>query len=229
VLRIKLIETGIELLEHALHLRILMFFRRSLAQPGFGSVIFDVGANKGALTKLYLKLYKDIKIIAFEPLPIFKIKSERVEWMQVALCADVGTKEFYECIHKPSSSLSLPDISSEWLKKKAQVLGVYPKDLYKNIEIQATKVDQIVAERSIKEIFLLKIDTEGTELEVLKGSVDSLRSGVIVNIQLEQHSNDLRKNGSLEIQKMLAGYGYTRKKTINHYFGKFSEEFFART
>ena len=60
-------------------------------------------------------------------------------------------------------------------------------------------VDKVVAENKITNIFLLKIDTEGGELNVIKGAVEALRMGIIKNIQLESHNNDLRTNNKIEI------------------------------
>ena len=92
--------------------------------------------------------------------------------------------------------------------------------MYANIML-----DQVVATNNIDNIFLLKIDTEGGELNVIKGAVKSLRLGIIRNIQLESHSNDLRDNNKVEILKLLSNYKH--QKTMKHYFGSFTEEFFS--
>ena len=51
---------------------------------------------------------------------------------------------------------------------------------------------------------MLKIDTEGGELNVIKGAVQALRMGIIKNIQLESHNNDLRTNNKIEIFQLLS-------------------------
>jgi len=147
--------------------------------------------------------------------------------MSVAIGASVGTTEFYICKHKASSSLILPDITSKWLELKAKILGSKPNNLYNQIQVKITTVDQVVKENSIKSIFLLKIDTEGAELDVIKGCVKSLQLGIIKNIQLESHSNDLRHDSKLEILSLHSNY--THQKSIKHYFGSFTEEFFSLT
>ena len=65
----------IDAIEYIFHLRLKKYLRANLGQPSIGDVIFDVGANIGSTSKIYMKLYRSIKIIAFEPLPIFRIKS----------------------------------------------------------------------------------------------------------------------------------------------------------
>ena len=209
-------------------MKIALYLRRNnIGKPNLGDYIFDVGANKGMMSRLFLKLYKEITIIAFEPLSIFKFKSDQVELMKIALGAEIGSAKFYVCKHNASSSLILPDYSSNWLGVKAKVLGFEAKDLYNEINVLVSTVDKVVAENKITNIFLLKIDTEGGELNVIKGAVETLGMGIIKNIQLESHNNDLRTNNKIEIFQLLSNY--THQKTIKHYFGSFTEEFFSFT
>ena len=208
-------------------MKIALYLRRNISKPNLGDYIFDVGANKGMMSRLFLKLYSEINIIAFEPLSIFKFKSDQVELMKIAIGAEIGSAKFYVCKHNASSSLILPDYSSNWLGVKAKVLGFEAKDLYNEIDVLVSTVDKVVAEKKITNIFLLKIDTEGGELNVIKGAVEALRMGIIKNIQLESHNNDLRTNNKIEIFQLLSNY--THQKTIKHYFGSFTEEFFSLT
>lgn len=177
------------------------------------------------MSRLFLKLYREINIIAFEPLSIFKFKSDQVELLEIAIGAEIGSATFYVCKHNASSSLILPDYSANWLGVKAKVLGFEAKDLYNEIDVLVNTIDKVVAEKT--NIFLLKIDTEGGELNVIKGAVQALRMGIIKNIQLESHNNDLRTNNKIEIFQLLSNY--THQKTIKHYFESFTEEFFSLT
>ena len=70
-----MIEILLEAIEFIFHLKLVIYFKRNLGQSIRGDYIFDVGANKGAMSKLFLKLYKNAKILAFEPLPIFQVES----------------------------------------------------------------------------------------------------------------------------------------------------------
>ena len=63
-------------------MKIALYLRRNIGKPNLGDYIFDVGANKGMMSRLFLKLYREINIIAFEPLSIFKFKSDQVELMK---------------------------------------------------------------------------------------------------------------------------------------------------
>jgi FkbM family methyltransferase len=206
-------------------MKIALYLKRKIGKPNLDDYIFDVGANKGSTSRLYVGLYKRTNIIAFEPLPIFKFNSNQVKLIKVALGAQVGFAKFYVCKHNASSSLVLPNFSSNWLAKKTKILGVVAKDLYKEINVPVSTIDQAVAENNVQSIFLLKIDTEGSELEVIKGAAKSLSLGIIKNIQLELHGNDLRKNNKVEILALIPNY--IHQKTIKHYFGSFTEEFFT--
>jgi FkbM family methyltransferase len=180
------------------------------------------------MSKLFARLYRNTKIFAFEPLPIFQVKSSRINLTQVAVGAYIGTTKFYTCKHNASSSLKLPNSESSWLRKKAKILGFSTKDLYEEIQVQLTTIDQVVNDNSIKSIFILKIDTEGTEIEVIEGARESLRTGIVKNIQVESHDNDLRTSQKLELFELLASYNYVHKKSFKHFFGNFTEEIFSK-
>lgn len=214
-----------DLLEFFLHLRIALYYKRQIPKPILGDYIFDVGAHKGSVTKLFLRIFKNTAIIAFEPLPIFKIKSNQVKFIQVAVGAEVGVAKFYICEHKASSSLILPDLSSKWLALKARILGFAPNKLYVETQVVVTTVDQVVKENSIESIYVLKIDTEGAELDVIKGAFKSLHLGIIKNIQLEHHGDDLRRDDMEEIISLIPGYKH--QKSIKHLFGSMTEEFYS--
>lgn len=223
-----MIEKLLEFIEFIFHLKLTIYYKKNLRHPRPGEYILDVGANKGSMSKLFSRLYRNTKIFSFEPLPIFQVQSSQVSLKQVAVGAQIGTTKFYVCKHNASSSLTLPHLESRWLRKKAKILGFSTKDLYEEIQVQLTTIDEVVNENAIKSIFILKIDTEGAELEVIKGARESLSMGIIKNIQIECHDNDLRTSQKLEIFELLVSYNYVHKKSMKHFFGNFTEEFFSK-
>jgi len=85
----------LDLLEVFLHFRRALYYKRKILKPSLGDYIFDVGTNKGSATKLFLRVFKKTAIIAFDPLPNFKINSNQVKFMQVAVGAEPGVAKFY--------------------------------------------------------------------------------------------------------------------------------------
>ena len=61
----------------------------------------------------------------------------------------------------------------------------------------------------------MKIDTEGNELDILKGASESLKKGVIRNIQIEVHQTLMRSNNSKGVEQFLIEHGYIFKKHLN--------------
>ena len=97
--------------------------------------------------------------------------------------------------------------------------------MYVESQVVVTTVDQVLKENSIESIYLLKIDTEGAELDVIKGAFKSLHLVIIQNIKLEHHGNDLRHDDMKEIISLIPGYKH--QKSIKHLFGSMTEEFYS--
>ena len=120
----------------------------------------------------------------------------------------------------------MPNANSRHLKLKAKLLKKEPINLYEQIQVPIVTIDKVVNDDSIETIFLLKIDVEGSELKVLYGAAESLKSKRIKNIQIEIHHNDFRENYKKEIFDLLFEYDYLHQFSLKHYFGNFTEEFF---
>jgi hypothetical protein len=133
------VEKFIELIEYIFHLKLARYLKRNICRPNLGDYIFDVGANKGSMTKLYLRLYKKINIIAFEPLSVFEFKSDQVKLIKAALGAETGSAKFYVCKHNASSSLIPPNLSSDWLGRKAKILGLEAKNFIMKLKYQLAR------------------------------------------------------------------------------------------
>jgi len=144
----------------------------------FGSnpckIIFDVGANVGQTAMEYSSIFKNAKIYSFEPVETsFKeltknvAKIRNVSNFQIAF----GSKKEEIKIELDSNPTSLTNS----LKNTSASSG--EAKLRETIRVR--KIDDFVTEHNIKSIDLLKIDTEGWELEVLKGASQSLAEGKI--------------------------------------------------
>jgi FkbM family methyltransferase len=95
-----------------------------------------------------------------------------------------------QTIESSSSTMNEINKESKYLKKKLQILNIRDKHVfYHKIPIQVITLDSFIDKHNIQSIDLLKIDTEGYELNVLKGA--SKYSQKIKLIYFEHHYDDM--------------------------------------
>jgi FkbM family methyltransferase len=144
-------------------------------------VVFDVGANVGVYSQRLRALHPRARIFAFEPLPeSFAILQRNlgpqgVEVYNLALSDKAGAATIYT---RPGETTT-----------HASLYSAVIEDLYHNSPhanpIETTTLDSFVAEHTIDRIGLLKLDTEGSELQILRGAQLLLDEGRIDLIQFE--------------------------------------------
>lgn len=155
----------------------LTWYLRQIPTP----IVFDVGANKGGYSKLVLKLSPEAIVHAFEPNPItFEILSEvgapGLYLHHVALGEEPGLITLFDYEGQDASEhASVYRDVFEFIHKKAATAH----------NVKCETIDNITETLNIDRIDLLKIDTEGHELAVLKGAKSLIDSGRISAIQFE--------------------------------------------
>jgi FkbM family methyltransferase len=152
-----------------------------------GMTVFDVGANVGELTLLFSRFTAGAGVVhAFEP---SRAAFERLEIVCRAAnrrtvvlnnLALAGKKGFIRLHVYEDDYLSFNSQAARPLKDYG--LNLEPVGIE---EIRATTVDDYCDEKGIEEIDLLKIDTEGAELQVMKGARKMLKSGRIKCLTFE--------------------------------------------
>lgn len=175
---------------------------KNLIKPGM--TVFDVGANIGHFTRLYSELVKDFgHVYSFEPSKDTFDKLQKnaalqnVKLINLALYSSIGTHLFYE--FEPGfgvfNSLQVPNIEHRPVR---------------SIFVQTITLDEFCRQNNIFEIDFLKLDTEGAELDILKGSKELLSQKKIKSIQFEISIAFL--NGfqliPLQVFNYLQDYGY---------------------
>lgn len=148
-----------------------------IVPQGKPPVIFDVGANIGQSSIWFLKSFPPATIYAFEPFRVVyeQLKKQlggepRVHCRQCAIGAADGT------IDVPSQRDPFSQIG-----RVEAANGSHAE----TESIVVCKVDSFCSEQKIEYIHILKTDTEGYDLDVLRGAEAMLRSGRIGNIMTE--------------------------------------------
>lgn len=177
--------------------------------PGRKGVLIDVGANKGHYSQEALKYNPTINIYAVEPHPkIFtylsaNLRGKNVVTINKGLSRESGILKLYDHADKdgsPHASL-FEDVIADIHGAAATVAH----------QVEVTTLDKIVEAHNINEISLLKIDTEGNELEVLRGSANTLSKRKIKAIHLEfNEMNVISRVFFKDLWRMLSGYKFYR-------------------
>lgn len=145
-------------------------------------VFFDVGANIGKYALMLRDAFPEAKVYAFEPnINAFKILQDnlgsKVECLNIGLGADQKTGKLFTYSGAPSSSHTSAFRDMFTLFHKTDDLTT--------VDFQMTTVDSFCKEKGVAAIDLLKIDTEGCELQVLRGAHEMLTGGRIKVVQFE--------------------------------------------
>ena len=143
-------------------------------------VFVDVGAA-GDLISRWKKVESKVLIIAFEPDKVAFDKLKRAKttnkrFFNIALSNKKGIKNFYVCKDGEKSSFFKPNY---------QLLKKYPDvkrfDIKKKIKLKVNSLDNI---ENFKPDFI-KLDTQGSELEILKGSKKNLNECIGLEVEVE--------------------------------------------
>jgi len=128
--------------------------------------VIDVGASHGQFALFAVTEFPDARVISFEPLaePVADLREllgDRVEIHQTAVGAESGRVRINVSGHDDSSSV---------LKIGEQQRQVFPGTA--TVEVRDTPITTLdaVLDKPIARPALLKIDVQGTELEVLRGA-----------------------------------------------------------
>jgi len=155
-------------------------------------VIFDVGANTGQTALELAPTFPEARIFSFEPSPeTFAVLQNAVRHfpavtpVNAALGERAGELDFFANSDSQTSSLLRPaDGASGWI----------PGEMVRSIEVKKVPVmtlDGFCSARQIAGVDVLKLDTQGYEMHVLRGASESLKNGRIQMVCAEVQFVDL--------------------------------------
>ena len=189
-----------------------------LFEPENALTIFDVGANTGQSIKRFKNLFRRANLHCFEPI------SDNVEVIKQRYGNDssviinnlaVGEKKgiamLNEYANNAHSSFHKLEPNTLWLEERSRQKVTKP-DEYKIQErrVNITSLDEYSRKNGIKEIDILKIDTQGYEDRVLDGCVNLLRQQRIKVIELELIFSPIYEKTLTfsDIERNLVNHGY---------------------
>jgi FkbM family methyltransferase len=178
------------------------FLRRHL-QGVTGGVFFDVGANTGSYTKVLRHYVPGATIYAFEPHPksfaaLRKVLADDPALLvNQALSDTPGEMTLYDFAeHDGSTQASL----------SREAVALFSGNVVEH-RVTCSTVDGFIAANGIPRIDLLKVDTEGFDLSVLRGAREALAAGRIGTIQFEFiPANIITKTRIRDFMALLSGY-----------------------
>ena len=158
----------------------------------------DIGANVGSYTELLLSETK-AQIISFEPLPkafndLKKIEEKNLERLKVFNYAVGENNEFLELNYSNDKS------EKASFTKDLDKLSFYEFEKNKKVKSEVITLDYFFKKNPYlfpKNIDLIKIDTEGFELEVIKGAKETIKKKLPKYIQIEFNWHQLFKGQTL--------------------------------
>jgi len=142
-------------------------------------LFLDAGANVGDYSRTLLQSFPGANIEAFEPNPknfeqLSMIENERLHTHQLGLGSSEGESILFERADRNGS----PHASIH----QDVITDIHQQDVLE-YEVEITTLDRFLKENNLDFVDFLKIDTEGNELEVLKGGKEALdreKIGLIV-------------------------------------------------
>ena len=163
-------------------------------------VIMDIGANTGVYSLISQSLNSKARVIAFEPVErIFhklqynmQLNNFAVESVLKAVSDHPGEATFYDTHGEHPYSASLENISTTIN--------------YKPVQIGVTTIDEIIHEKKLERVDLVKIDVEHHEPRVIKGF--SMIRKYHPSILIEILSDDVGKQVQQELENNGAFYLY---------------------
>ncbi len=170
--------------------------------------IIDIGAHKGEFLEKMLKIEKVNFFYAFEPQKIvFKelnekfSRNKRIKLFNYAIDKEITNKKLK--INKLSMTSSLAEINDKSFYLRFKNFLTRTKSNFEDeYEVQTNTIDKIFEGVKLQKT-LLKIDVEGFEINVIKGSLVKLKEIPFILLE-NQFGNHYKNNDFNEVIKLLS-------------------------
>ncbi|MDA7547854.1 FkbM family methyltransferase [Acidimicrobiia bacterium] len=197
--------------------------------------IVDVGAHEGQMFISLNKFKTEFnKIIVFEPFKasfnkIMELNSNKIVGHNIAIGAKIETKNMKINKYNVTNTFAEPNENLIKFKIKNLLFNFRNESSYFANEVHNVATLDSYLDFEDGEYDLLKIDTEGYELDVLQGAKELFKQGKVKNIIIELHKKDTYKNyDPNDIDKFLKNFNFRLVKDFNIYFLGFKDSLYTR-
>ena len=187
-------------------------------------IVLDIGAHKGEFLNHIKKIKSIRKVYSLEPQKMIfnellkEIDNKKFFAYNIAISNNNGKQKMQINDFSMTSTLSKLNEKSKYYKIKNLIIGNKKK---KFEFIKTEKLDFFTKKRKLKNIDLLKIDTEGHELNVVKSGLKTLKKTKYLLVEFRQNDLYLNYSSSL-LHKMITKNNFELVK--NFKFPMFSME-----
>ncbi len=155
---------------------------RDIQQYGYAPwvrTVFDVGANAGQFASEVLRNHPQAELFCFEPV------RSTFEQLQRNMASRAGVRLFRNAMGALAGGEVAMTSQAGWVMNRVLMAGEFtpPDTPTENVPMET--IGNICARFEVAEISLLKTDTEGFDLEVLRGAKDLLAAGKVFLILVE--------------------------------------------
>jgi FkbM family methyltransferase len=190
-------------------------------------LLIDVGASGGVHPR-WPKFTSCYKALLFEPDPreaiILKSRNkENLTVIESALSDSEKTIDFHLCKKQQVSSIYLPNF---------ELVNKFPDperyEVLRSIKMKADSLDNQLQKNNIKDTDFIKLDTQGSELSILQGGVNTLKNVIGVEIEVEFIELYQKQPMFCEVDSFMRNNGfqlfdlrryYWRTKEEDNYYG----------
>ena len=172
------------------------------------ALFFDIGAGQAESINRFKKILPNCIIHSFEPVKArIKIIEDWLKAFPHNNNITLNHNAIGEKIEEKIFNVNAKTKASSFLKLNEKNTKDFLKE---QVLVKVNTVDNYVKENNIKCIDYLKIDTQGFEEQVLKGSIETLKSGIIKFIEVEIILSDYyeKTTNFYDMEKILLPLNY---------------------
>jgi FkbM family methyltransferase len=163
--------------------------------------MLDIGANIGAVSLFWTQRSPSLRVHCYEPNPS-ALDTLRHNLEQNGLQERVAV--FAEAVGRAAGTLGL------WVDIPTELSTAYleqsPVEGGRRIDVPAIDIDEAWRRLDHKDVWLLKVDTEGAEVDILEGASQRFL-GVVHNAIVECHDN-IYPGALVRCRAVLEGSGF---------------------